>query len=144
MKNTKKMSPEFFANYLTLDVFPNLEEDYVIDTIILQKTKFQFATECPECHNYMLRGIKYDMPNFLKNVDIYSYFDTLFEDLDVVWKKTLYNVIVQKAMLLIQKPHYHIGVMKMTRMMMKVNMINIMKMMIMVMEDVQSMIFITK
>ena len=87
MKNTKKMSPEFFANYLTLDVFPNLEEDYVIDTILLQKTKFQFATECPECHNYMLRGIKYDIPNFLKNVDIYSYFDTLFEDLDVVWKK---------------------------------------------------------
>lgn len=84
-KNTKKMTQEIFDRYITLDVIPELKEEYSVDAVVLQKTKFQFATRCNECNDLILIGDKFDMPNFFKKTSIDSYFNSLL-DMDVVWK----------------------------------------------------------
>ncbi|WP_373261876.1 hypothetical protein [Hungatella hathewayi] len=62
MKNIKKFTQEEYDKYVTLELIPELTEDYGnFDTIILKNKKIHFAKTCQSCGDIVRIGKDYDL-----------------------------------------------------------------------------------
>ncbi|RHB41807.1 hypothetical protein DW886_14715 [Enterocloster aldenensis] len=62
MKNIKNFTQKEYDDYVTLELIPELTEDYGdFDTIILKNKKIHFAKTCQSCGDFVLIGKDYDL-----------------------------------------------------------------------------------
>lgn len=62
MKNIKNFTQKEYDDYVTLELIPELTEEYGdFDTIILKNKKIHFAKTCQSCGDLILIGKDYDL-----------------------------------------------------------------------------------
>lgn len=62
MKNIKNFTQKEYDDYVTLELIPELIEEYGdFDTIILKNKKIHFAKTCQSCGDFVLIGKDYDL-----------------------------------------------------------------------------------
>lgn len=86
MKNLKTMTQTEYDNFVSLELIPDLEDEYgEFDTLIIKDNQIQFAKICNKCGDVILLGKTFDINNKLTIIDFDSktrYFEIL-TDLDV-------------------------------------------------------------
>jgi len=87
MRNIKKMYQHEYDNYLTLEVIPELVEEFgSITTIILKNNRLQFAKTCDICGDYIVVGKEYDLCKEMLDFesDVKSRYFEILTEFDVV------------------------------------------------------------
>lgn len=80
MRIDENISQYDFDKLLIDTIIPELIDEYgKIDYIILDKKYFMFGKECDVCEDIILLGDHIKYPNFMKDIDIKKYFDSLLE-----------------------------------------------------------------